>query len=366
MTASTLLRRAWPALTLAIALIALVVIIDLTGLGIAKLAATEALVKMVVVIGLYIFIGNSGIVSFGHISFMAIGAYMAAWLTCCPRVKGTLMHGLPDFIIETQVPNLPAALLAGVAAALFALLIGAALMRLSGIAPAIAMFGVLMIVYVGYSAWDSVTLGRSSIFGLPTYISHWVALSWALVALAGAYLFQISRWGLAVIAAREDEFAARAAGINIYRMRLISFVLSGFFVGIGGALYAHFLGGLSTNLFYLEMTFLTLAMLVVGGMNSLSGAVVGVVVLTTVIEILRRFESGVEFGGASVQFPSGVQEIALAVIMLLVLIFRPTGITRGRELLYPWPFGRPVPITMATGQTAKSYVADARASAPPR
>jgi branched-chain amino acid transport system permease protein len=365
MTAASLLRRAWPVLALATILIVLVVIIDLMGVSIAKLAATEALVKMVVVIGLYIFIGNTGIVSFGHISFMAIGAYMAAWLTCCPAVKGTLMHGLPDFIIATQVPNLPTALVAGAAAALFALFIGSALMRLTGIAPAIAMFGVLMIVYVGYSAWDSVTLGRSSIFGLPTYIDHWVALWWVLAALATAYLYQISRWGLAAIAARDDEFAAKAAGINIYRMRLISFVLSGFFVGIGGALFAHFLGGVSTSLFYLDMTFLTLAMLVVGGMNSLSGAVLGVVALSTVIEVLRRFESGVDVGIVSVQLPSGAQEIALAVIMLLVLIFRPTGITRSREILFPWPFGRPVPITMATGQTSISNVDDTRGSTPP-
>ena len=365
MDAHTLLRRAWPALALAVLLIGIAIIIELIGISIIKLAAVEALVKMVVVIGLYIFIGNSGIVSFGHISFMAVGAYMAAWLTCCPPVKGSLMHGLPDFIIETQVPNLPAAVIAGLAAAIFALVIGSALMRLSGIAPAIAMFGVLMIIYVGYSAWDSVTLGRSSIFGLPTYVSMWVALSWALVAIAAAYMFQISRFGFAAVAAREDEFAAKAAGINIYRVRLIAFVLSGFFVGVGGALYAHFLGGLSTNMFYLDMTFLTLAMLVVGGMNSLSGAVIGVVVLSTVIEILRRFESGVELGATMVQLPSGGQEIALAVIMLLVLIYRPTGLTRNREILYPWPFGRPQAITMATGATvAVGLSAEARSSQP--
>ena len=74
-------RRAWPALSLAILLIVLVTIVDIANFYVIKLAVVEALVKMVVVIGLYIFIGNTGIVSFGHISFMAIGAYMAAWLT---------------------------------------------------------------------------------------------------------------------------------------------------------------------------------------------------------------------------------------------------------------------------------------------
>ncbi|MBM3517221.1 MAG: branched-chain amino acid ABC transporter permease, partial [Alphaproteobacteria bacterium] len=192
MAVARLVRNAWPALCLVTLLLGLVAIIDLSALSIIELAATEALVKLVVVIGLYIFIGNSGVVSFGHIAFMALGAYMATWLTCCPSVKGTMMYGLPDFIIATQVPNFPASLAAGVLAAVFALIVGAALMRLSGIGASIAMFAVLMIVYVGYSNWDPVTLGRSSIYGLPTYVSVWVALAWAVAAIVAAHAYRVS------------------------------------------------------------------------------------------------------------------------------------------------------------------------------
>jgi branched-chain amino acid transport system permease protein len=335
------LRQSWTALILSAFLIALVLLIHATGQSTYEDAAVDALVKMVVVIGLYIFIGTSGVVSFGHIAFMAIGAYATTWLTCCPPVKGSVMYGLPQFLAKTQVPNFPSALAAGLLAAIVALIIGAALMRLSGLSASIAMFAVLMIVYVGYSNWDSMTLGRSSIYGLPTYVNIWVALGWVIATLIVAHMFQISRWGLALVATREDEFAARASGINIFQVRLIAFVLSAFFVGVGGALYAHFLGGLSTNLFYLDMTFLTLAMLVVGGMNSLSGAVVGVVVISAVTDVLRRLEeSGVEIGGLTFRMPAGSQELSLAVLMLLVLIFRQQGITGNREVAFPWPLPR--------------------------
>jgi branched-chain amino acid transport system permease protein len=328
-------RRAWPAVALALLLLILAGLVDLTGSDSVEFTATEALVKLVVVVGLYIFIGTSGVVSFGHIAFMSIGAYGATWFTCCYAVKGSLMYGLPSFIIHTQMPNFPAVLISGLLAAAFGLVIGLALMRLSGLSASIAMFGILMIIYVGYSNWDSVTLGRSSIYGLPPYVNLWVALAWAVAAVIAAHTFQVSRYGLALIATRDDEVAAKASGISIYWMRLIAFVLSAFVVGAGGALYAFLLSGVSTDLFYMDMTFLTLAMLVVGGMHSLSGAVVGVIVISTITDVLRRLEEGVQFGAATVHIPAGSQELALAVLMLLILVFRQKGLTGNREVPFP-------------------------------
>ena len=87
-------------------------------------------------------------------------------------------------------------------------------------------------------------------------------------------------------ASRDDDVAAKASGVRTVRERLIAFVLSAA-VGAGGGLYAEFLGSMTVDEFYLEMTFVTLAMLVVGGIGSLSGAVVGVVVVTFVVEFLR-------------------------------------------------------------------------------
>ncbi len=299
---------------------------------------TEALIRIVYVVGLYIFVGNSGVVSFGHTAFMLVGAYATAWQDCCSMTKSFYMPLLPKFMLENTVPPPIATVGSGVFAAIFAAVIGAAIIRLSGIGASIATFAVLAIVSVVYSNWDSLTAGTSTMTGIPSYTDHWVGLAWAVVAVIVAYLYQISRYGLSLRVSREDEVAAKAAGVNIIRQRFIAFVLSAFFVGLSGGLYAHFLGTISVDAFYLDITFITLAMLVVGGMNSLSGAVIGVIGISILIEFLRRFESGFHIGSATISVPGGTQEIGLGVAMLAILIFRQRGITGNREIA--WPLSR--------------------------
>jgi branched-chain amino acid transport system permease protein len=134
------------------------------------------------------------------------------------------------------------------------------------------------------------------------------------------------------------EIAAKASGVDVVGQRLLAFVLSAFFAGLAGALYAHFLGTISVNAFYLDLTFITLAMLVVGGINSLSGAVMGVICISALIEILRQLEKGFEIGSTSIALPGGAQEIGLGVALVLVLIFRQRGITGNQEIT--WPLSR--------------------------
>jgi branched-chain amino acid transport system permease protein len=153
--------------------------------------------------------------------------------------------------------------------------------------------------------------------------------------MAAAYILQTSRFGIALRASREDEVAARSAGIRIWRNRLIAWTLSSFFLGIGGALYGHFVGVISVNAFYLDLTFICLAMLVVGGTRSLFGAVSGVLVISLASEVLRQFEAGVVIGSHVMKIPEGLQEVALGVLMLMVLIRFPRGLTGGREMRLP-------------------------------
>ena len=103
-------------------------------------------------------------------------------------------------------------------------------------------------------------------------------------------------------------------------------------IGLCGSLYAHFLGVVNPDAFYLGLTFVALSMLVVGGMNSLSGAVIGVVVISSIIQILRWFEKGVDLGGVTLALPNGTQEIAIGVVTVTILIFRPSGLMRNEEI----------------------------------
>jgi branched-chain amino acid transport system permease protein len=324
-----------PLLILCTGLFIIVLATEFIDNNLLSRTVTSCLIRVVIVVGLYIFVGNSGIVSFGHMGFMAIGAYAVAWQTCCPGLKPYTMPGLPELLLNNTLPNLPAGLAAGLLTAVIAFLVGIALMRLSGIAASIGTFAFLAIVNAVYSNWTSVTGGTSSISGIPLYVDIWNSLGWALVTIVAAFIYQRSRYGLSLRASREDEIAAKSAGVNIFRQRLLAFTISAFFVGIGGVLYSGFLGILSPDAFYLNLTLITMAMLVVGGINSLSGAVLGVVVLSAFIEILLQIESGIDLGGQTLSVPPGVQEIGLGILMLLILIFRNGGITGNREIAWP-------------------------------
>jgi branched-chain amino acid transport system permease protein len=327
------LRWAWPLLVPAAAVIAVTLVVHGLGDELLDRVLTTGLINLVLVVGLYIFVGNSGVFSFGHIAFAAIGAYTSGILVVPPRSgdgvsgKDILLSGLPDFLLNAHTSPLVATLLGGLVAALFAALVSLPLMRLSGIGASIATFALLLIVNVVASNWQALTNGTAGIAGVPTTTTAPVALGWGLVALVGAFLFQQTRFCLRLRASREDEVAARGGGIGIYWERRQAFVLSAFVVGVGGALYGQFLGAFSPGAFYLPLTFITVAMLVIGGTTSLAGAVFGTIFVTTISELLRRTEEQVHV--------SALSQIGLALIMLLVLTLRPGGLTGGRELRLP-------------------------------
>lgn len=121
-------------------------------------------------------------------------------------------------------------------------------------------------------------------------------------------------------ASSDDVVAAHASAIPVLRLRLLALILSAFVVGSGGAIYAHFVGILSPDNFYLGMTFITLAMVVIGGIGSLSGAVVGMIIVTIVVQTLRLFEAGVTLGATEIKLPNGSQEVGLAIAWILFLV----------------------------------------------
>jgi branched-chain amino acid transport system permease protein len=322
---------------LAVPLLAITLVVVLTEL-LASDVFTRIVIQMTInvmlVVGLYVFIGNSGFVSFGHLGFAAIGAYTTGLLTIPPEFKAFNLQP-PGFLERVQLPFYEAALIAVVVAACVALVVGAPVVRLNAFACGIAMFAFLIIVRVVSVNWDNMTGGLASMSGVPTDTTPLKALAGAALAMTAAFFFQESRTGRRLRASREDEYAAAAMGIHVHRERLIAFVLSAAVCALGGAFFAHFVGIFSPDDFFLKTTFLILAMLVVGGRESLAGAVVGTLAVTLVSEALLKLETGFSFRDLDVNSPSGTQETGLGIFLLVVLIMRPNGITAGREF---WPY----------------------------
>jgi branched-chain amino acid transport system permease protein len=319
-------------LSLIIGIGLVVLVCRLFGGAQTEVTITEMLIRMIVVVGIYVFVGNSGIISFGHIGFMALGAYAAVWSECDPAWKGLSLPNLPDFLRDHQYPFLVGLAGGEIFTGIVALIFGAAILRLSGLAASIATFAFLMLLYNICSNWDSVTGGHTSLVGIPTEVGSGWALFGVALSILAAYAFQRSGTGLMLRATREDAIAASASSVHVLKVRLWAWLLSAMIVGAGGYLYANFLGVVTIETFYIDLTFLTLTMLVVGGIGSLSGAVLGVVLITAASELLRLGEHGFTISRFSANLPLGSQEIVLGALMIVILIWRPSGITRGREI----------------------------------
>ena len=167
--------------------------------------------------------------------------------------------------------------------------------------------------------------------GVPKETTLWWALAAVIIAIAVAALFQVSRRGRRLIASREDANAAKSIGISVPIERLWGWTISTTLAGLAGALYGHYIATFSAASFGFSLTFFIVAMLVIGGLNSLTGAIVGVIVVQVLTEVMRTIETDGLGPIPAVNTP-GLTEMALALILLIVLIARPAGITGGKEI----------------------------------
>jgi branched-chain amino acid transport system permease protein len=292
---------------------------------------TDTLVKVSIVVALYVFIGNSGVLSFGHISFVALGAWTAGVLTVPPSEKPAIMPNLAEFLVHRHVGNITSLVLAAVAGGVAAFVVGIPLMRLSGLAAGIATFAVLEITYNLLQYEERIGPGLNAFSSVPETTGLRQAAIGAVVCIVVAFAYARSRFGRLLRATREDAAAARAVGASVYRQRLVAFTVSGLLAGLAGGLYVHLLP-VNVNSVHLDLTFLTLAMLVVGGSGSLLGAVVGTLAVSAIDSWLAVAENGTSLFGWHLDLPAGTAEIGVGVLMAAVLILRPAGLTGGREL----------------------------------
>ncbi|MGH2850987.1 MAG: branched-chain amino acid ABC transporter permease [Solirubrobacteraceae bacterium] len=293
----------------------------------------NALVDVAIVVSVYVFVGNSGVLSFGHISFVAVGAYLSGILTLEVEQKNLVLAQMFGILRHTTTSTALSLLLAAAAGAVFALIAGIPLMRLSGLPAGIATFAVLGITNNIISYWDKIGPGVTALSLVPQN-GLWTLMVGALIVIVVAFAYQRSPPGRKLRATREDPQAAQASGIQVHRQRLYAFVISGALAGFAGGLLVHELGSITTDQVYIELTFTTLAMLVVGGVSSLTGAVIGALLISGLNSFLADAEQGVDIG-FHLTLPTGTRLVAIGAIMALVLILRPSGLTGGREPQLP-------------------------------
>ena len=276
--------------------------------------------------------GFTGVFSLGHVGFVAVGAYVSGILSLPLAAKHAYLPDLPAWLASLTLSFLPSTLIAGVICVGLALIVGAPLMRLSGYFVSVATLGFLIIVNVVLINAVDFTRGARTFTGVPLETTLAWAAGWLVMTLVILARIVYSPLGRRYRAVREDTIAARAVGIKVLPTRLSAFALGAFFAGVGGSLYGHYLGSFSPASFYMAYTFALISMLVIGGMQSLSGAVFGVVLVTVLSEVLRNLERGLDLGAFVMPPLYGASQIVLGIIFILIMIFRPMGLMGDSEV----------------------------------
>lgn len=280
--------------------------------------------------------GVCGQFHLGPNAFITLGAYTAALLTMAPAEKAVNFLITPLYwpLSQLSLP-FPLALLAGgLVAALFGFLTGFPVFRVRGDYLAIVTLGFGEVVRVLANNLQGLTNGPLGLKGLHPYTNLW--WSWGVAVAAVAFIAALVRsdYGRALKAIRDDETAARAMGVDTFRHLLLAYILSAFFFGVGGGLLAHLITTISPSLFTFFLTFNLLIIIVVGGLGSITGAVVSAAFFTLAGEWLRVVEEPQVLLGLHIPGIPGMRMVIFSLLLLLVIIYFRRGLLGGREFTW--------------------------------
>jgi branched-chain amino acid transport system permease protein len=364
-------RAAGPGLVIVVAAVALA-FLDATGQAFWQGLVINLAIFTILTVSLNLTSGFTGVFSLGQIGFMALGAYLSAILTLPLPEKAAYLPNLPTWLagvhLDQRIGPIPvgflaATMVAGLVVSAVAWLVGRVLMRLSGHFVAVATLGFLVIVRVVLFNADSFTRGSRTFSNVTPYTNLWWSWAWVLVVVYVVWRIKRSAYGRDMFVQRDDRLAAQAIGIRVMEPRLLAFVVGAFFSAVAGSLYAHFITSFSPTVFYFDLTFRVITMLVIGGMGSVSGSILGAILIVGLTEALRRVEDATLWYGLS--------QIVLAVIFIIVITVRREGLLGQREVPLDRLFlrGRSSPETAAAGPPADtsphaSLAADAAAAEP--
>ena len=311
--------------------------------GAAERLVTAMLIDAVLVIGLQLYVGNTGVMSFGHIGFGSIAGYAFAIFALSPDRK----IGMPYGLDTVQLHPVAATAIAVGVTLVVAVIVGLGLARSGAksgaVSATVITLALLFVTHEVARNWSDLTGGdRAGLsFGIGEKLDSRLPIYIVLfVAILAALLYARSRAGRTAIASREDNLAATAMGINPMVQQLVALLLSVAIVSAGASLRVYEIGTVLPNLFFFDYTLLTLVMLIVGGRNGVTGAVLGVTVMTAGRELSRRLGSdgfevfGLGLDGAPLDwvFREGLPTVFLGLAMLGFMIWRPAGLLDDWEL----------------------------------
>src|SRR5574344_1680815 len=291
------------------------------------------------IIGLSMNITNGFVGQFalGQAGFMAIGAYAVGIFTVPVAMRPSVFYATPmnPAIINIYMPLGVALIFGGLVAALVAFVIGTPVLRLRGDYLAIATLGFSEIIRIVITNASSSTNGALGIKNIPPLSDVRSIFLATLITFILITLLINSSYGRAFKAIREDEIAAEAMGIDLFYHKNLAFMISAFFAGIGGGLYGALLGTVDPKNFLFTLTYNFLLIIVLGGMGSITGSMIGSILVTAGVEFLRIFDEPLElFGVAIPLFRPGFRMVIFSLLLMICVLFWRKGIMGTEEFTW--------------------------------
>lgn len=324
----------------------LLLIVTIAIIAVLNITLDSYKIKIFTLCGIYIILGLSmnlingftGLFSLGHAGFMAVGAYVSALLTMSPELKDSVFYVAPinPFIKMIQLPFPLALIVGGLVAAGVAFLIGAPVLRLNDDYLAIATLGFSEIIRVVITNTQSLTNGSLGLKGITRYTNAWWA--WGIAILTIFFMIWLihGMYGKAFKAIREDEIAAEAMGISLFKHKMMSFVIGAFFAGVGGGLLGHLIGAIDPNMFRFILTFNILLIVVLGGIGSITGTIISATAVTILMEVLRFIENPINLGFINIPGIPGMRMVVFSLMLMGVILFYPKGLMGRAE--FNWDY----------------------------
>lgn len=304
----------------------------------------RSVIYAVVAVSMNLLTGFTGLFSLGQAGFMALGAYVTGVLTIPPamRLNVYYMNGIAGWLENLHLPMVLAMILGGLVAAGAAALIGIPVLRLKSDYLAIATLGFAEIVRALLAApmMDKITNGSYGLNNIPGFKNIFQPVAIAAVCIAVMVLLINSSYGRAFKAIREDDIAAEAMGINLFRHKEMAFVISSFFSGVAGGMLAVFMRSIDTRTFQVTLTYNILLIVVLGGIGSVTGSIIGAFLINGGQEWLRFLDAPMTIGGVSIPFfRAGFRMVIYSILLMVVVLFWRRGIMGDREFTWEGLFG---------------------------
>ncbi|MDD6283475.1 MAG: branched-chain amino acid ABC transporter permease [Oribacterium sp.] len=304
----------------------------------------RSMIYAVVAVSMNLVNGFTGLFSLGQAGFMALGAYVTAILTIPVSQRPSVYYisGINPLIASLSVPITLALILGGLVAAACAALIGIPVLRLKSDYLAIATLGFAEIIRALIAApmMDTITNGSYGLKSIPGFSSIFQVLILTVVSIGLMVLLINSSYGRMFKAVREDEIAAEAMGINLFHTKELSFVISSFFAGISGGMLAMFMRSIDSKTFQVSLTYDILLIVVIGGIGSVTGSVLGAFVVTAGRELLRFFDEPLTVAGVSIPlFRPGFRMVIFSILLMVVVLFYSRGLMGTNEFSWDGIFG---------------------------